>query len=186
MILTIGRRLKYMFIPFLLLSLALSAGCSEKKGEPGKPPPVGVEVGFLAPDFRIKNLKGGLSTLSEQRGKVVLMNFWATWCTPCRAEMPSMEALYKKFDRKDFEILAVSIDTEGEPLVHSFIGQFGFTFPVLLDPQFAVNDLYQIRVVPTSLLIDRRGVIAQRIMGAKNWEARTSLFMVTDLVEKDP
>lgn len=168
------------------LSFGFGAGCSEKgkKAEAEKKvsPGIGVEVGQLAPDFRIKNLKGGVTALSQHRGKVVLINFWATWCEPCRAEMPSMEELYSNYSRNDFEILAVSIDTIGEPPVRFFIEDFGFTFPVLMDEQFTVNDHYQVRVVPTTILIDRKGVIARRVLGAKDWTEPDARLMIDRLV----
>jgi peroxiredoxin len=170
----------------LIPGVVLVGGCSDKMGEPAQnlpSPGVGVEVGLLAPDFKIKNLKGGLTGLSDYKGKVVLINFWATWCGPCRAEMPSMEALYRGYHRDDFEILAVSIDTGGEPPVRAFIEDFGFTFPVLMDHQFTVNDRYQVRVVPTSILIDRRGVVARRLLGAKDWDEPDTRTLVDKLVQ---
>ena len=93
-----------------------------------------------------------------------------------------MEALYRSYPRDDFEILAVSIDTEGEPPVRLFVEDFGFTFPVLMDSQFEVNDRYQVRVVPTSILIDRKGRVAQRFLGAKDWNDKESRGVVEKLV----
>lgn len=175
----------------ILLVVGFQAGCTEKdkkaRSEKSASPGIGVEVGQLAPDFKMKNLKGGLASLSQYRGKVVLVNFWATWCEPCRAEMPSMEELYSNYSRNDFEILAVSIDTMGEPPVRFFVEDFGFTFPVLMDDQFTVNDHYQVRVVPTTILIDRKGVIAHRVLGAKDWTDPDARLMVDKLVRgEDP
>ncbi len=153
--------------PFRVLCLAVFfflSGCSD--------PPLDENTRTsspLAPDFRAKNLRGGTSALSDFRGKVVLINFWATWCAPCRAEMPSMEALYRSHARRDFEILAISIDTMGEPSVRAYIEELGFTFPVLADPELIVNDLYHVRVAPTSFIINRKGVIVKSILGARDW-----------------
>lgn len=167
---------------FFLLPLLFS--CSQKEGGDAKNlPAVGVEAGLLAPDFVVKNLRGGMTSLSQYRGKVVLINFWATWCGPCKMEMPSMEALYRSHQRDDFELLAVSIDTMGEPPVRLFVEDFGFTFPVLMDNQFEVNDRYQVRVVPTSILIDRKGVVAQRFLGAKDWNSKESRSVIEKLVQ---
>ncbi|MFQ5598326.1 MAG: TlpA disulfide reductase family protein [Nitrospiria bacterium] len=145
----------------------------------------GIEVGNLAPDFTIKQLEGGQSSLSEYKGKVVLINFWATWCGPCKAEMPSMELLYQTYPRDDFEILAVSIDIDPNAPVKEFIQDFGFTFPVLLDNQFIVNERYQVRVVPTSVVLDRRGVITHRLLGAKDWNDPDAIAFVDKLVKAD-
>ncbi len=152
----------------LLAGLSV-ASCNPQVEREKEKPAVGVAVGAVAPDFRIANIHGGTMTLSEHRGKVVLINFWATWCGPCRAEMPSMEALYRSHLQHQFEILAISIDTGGPSRVRSYVDDFGFTFPVLLDDDYRVNDLYRVRVAPTSFLVDRQGKIVKRIQGAKDW-----------------
>jgi peroxiredoxin len=161
-----------IFPVFVGLVAALSvASCNPQteRTEEKLPVGVGVEVGAVAPDFRVANTAGGTMTLSEHRGKVVLINFWATWCGPCRAEMPSMEALYRSHLQHSFEILAISIDTGSPSRVRAYVDDFGFTFPVLLDADYRVNDLYQVRVAPTSFLIDRQGRIVRKIPGAKDW-----------------
>ncbi len=122
--------------------------------------------------------------LSEHRGSVVLLNFWATWCAPCRTEMPSMEALYRAYRKKGFELLAVSIDSVGEPVVRAEVEAAGFTFPVLMDPELFVNDLYQVRVVPTSLLISRKGEIVHRLPGAKDWSAPELRALIDSLIHQ--
>ena len=179
----IGRAGGILFV-LSLLFFALEAGCSKKQGESGeKAADVGVEVGLRAPDFKVRNLKREFTSLSDYRGKVVLINFWATWCGPCKAEMPSMEVLYQSYKRKDFEILAVSIDTEGEAGVRAFVERFGFTFPILLDFAYMLNDQYQVRVVPTSFLIDRHGKIAYRALGARDWNDQDIKAVVSRLIE---
>lgn len=175
------------FYILILSALLFQAACTEQKIEPAKkanPLKTGIQVGNLAPDFNVRNLKGGKASLSDYRGKIVLINFWATWCGPCKAEMPSMEALYRSHRRDDFEILAVSIDLGDEAPVRSFIEDFGFTFPVLLDSQFDVNDLFQIRVVPTSIVVDRKGVVAERLLGAKDWNDPDAQAFVKELINR--
>jgi peroxiredoxin len=152
-----------------LVTTLFLVSCNPQKEGAEERPAVGAEVGTVAPDFRIANIHGGTMTLSEHRGKVVLINFWATWCGPCRAEMPSMESLYRSHLQHQFDILAISIDTGGPSRVQAYVDDFGFTFPALLDSNYRVNDLYHVRVAPTSFLIDRQGRIVRRIEGAKDW-----------------
>jgi peroxiredoxin len=149
-------------------------------------PSSAVDVGQKAPAFQLRNLKGKETALASLHGKVVLINFWATWCGPCRAEMPSMEAIYRHYDRADFEILAISIDTVPEESVRSYVDEFGFRFPILLDQRLSVYELYQARVVPASFLIDREGVIRERILGAQDWndpEVRRFIDKLTSKVK---
>jgi peroxiredoxin len=179
------RRLAFYSLLFWVLLFQIT--CTEKKVETEKkavPLKTGIEIGNIAPDFNIKNLKGGMTSLSDYRGKIVLINFWATWCGPCKAEMPSMEALYRSHGRDDFEILAVSIDLGDEAPVRSFVGDFGFTFPILLDSQFDVNDLFQVRVVPTSIVVDRDGVVTDRLLGAKDWNDPDAQLFVKELIKR--
>jgi len=175
-----------LFIFFLTLTF-LEVGCTENKESTKVTGPaiLGIEVGNIAPDFNLKKLGGGRSSLSDYRGTVVLVNFWATWCGPCKAEMPSMEALYQQFEREDFEILAVSIDIDKTPEVNAFIKNYGFTFPVLLDDQFTVNDHYQVRVVPTTVVVDRKGIITHRLLGAKDWNDRDSQLFIEKLIQSN-
>ncbi|MEK7702544.1 MAG: TlpA disulfide reductase family protein [Nitrospirota bacterium] len=157
----------------LLIVLSMTA-CSDK---------MGVEVGQKAPLFRLETLRGGAFNLEGLEGKVVLVNFWATWCGPCKEEMPSMQTLYRSFKREDFEILAVSIDIDGVAAVRDFVGKFGFTFPILLDTKLTVNEMYQIRVVPTSVLIDRNGIVREHILGAKDWSDPEIRLRIHNLVK---
>jgi peroxiredoxin len=179
-------RIHCFLVLLVFLVGGVQAGCSEKKGDSGKAGTsveTGVDVGQVAPDFKAKNLKGGLTTLSQYRGKVVMVNFWATWCGPCLAEMPSMEAMYQRYPRGDFEILAVSIDTIGEPPVHAFVQELNLSFPILMDSQFILNDYYQVRVVPTSILIDRKGIVSQRVLGAKDWTNPDARILLEKLIQ---
>ena len=119
-------------------------------------------VGDAAPDFTLRNIKGKQVSLSSLKGKVVLINFWATWCQPCLAEMPHIDKYYKELKSKGFEVLSISTDdarnaSKVKPLVKSR----GFTFPVLLDKQTKVVKLYNPnKTLPYNVLIDRQGKIA--------------------------
>lgn len=130
-----------------------------------------VKVGDPAPNFQLYDLNGDPVMLSEYRGSIVLLNFWATWCGPCLVEMPSMEVLYKTFDRKDFEILAISTDAQGVVVTRPFRNELGLTFPILHDSDYRVGLAYGARSLPMTFLVDRKGIIIHRIFGARNWES---------------
>jgi thiol-disulfide isomerase/thioredoxin len=119
-------------------------------------------------DFTLPLLDGTRVTLSQLKGKVVFLNFWATWCGPCVSEMPSMEAVYQKLKNKGFEILAVNLgETKGE--VSEFIKKYNLNFPAVLDERDITSDYYNIQAIPTTYIIDRRGLIIARLVGSTNW-----------------
>ena len=127
------------------------------------------EVGSYAPPFSLKDLEGKTVSLEALKGKVILLNFWATYCVPCKAEMSSMNALYETLKDKGFLVLAVSIDTSVKP-VKSFASVKKLRFPVLLDKDKEVFfDSYAALGLPTSFLIDRNGVIVEKVVGPKEW-----------------
>lgn len=130
-----------------------------------------VKAGEPAPNFRLRDMNGRNVSLSDLRGKVVLLNFWATWCGPCRVEMPAMERLYRAYDRKDFEILAVSTDAQGTAVTRPFQQENKLTFPILHDSDFRVGLSYGARTLPMTFMVDRQGIVRQHIFGARDWEA---------------
>ena len=140
------------------------AAASAPGGAVATPAPAPV-VGAPAPDFTLKDLAGKDVTLSSFRGRVVLLNFWATWCGPCRFEMPAIEQRYEKYESRSFVVLAVDLD-EPAADVSAFVQSFGLTFPVLLDPGAGVNDLYRVRGYPTTFFLDGQGTITQKHIGA--------------------
>ena len=119
-------------------------------------------------NFSLSLLEGETKSLSSYKGKVVFLNFWATWCGPCRVEMPSMEALYKKFSDKGLEILAVNCG-EDQAAVRSFMKNEKLSFPALLDLDGRVSQNYGIQAIPTTYLIDRDGMIILRLVGSIDW-----------------
>lgn len=138
-------------------------------------------VGSPAPDFRLMDLQGKPVALSDYQGKVVLLNFWATWCGPCRVEMPAMEALYRGMRSKGLEILAVSVDQEGTDVTRPFQESLGLSFPILHDQDYQVGLTYGARTLPMTFAIDRKGVIRQLVFGARDWnspEARSGIEKV--------
>ncbi len=131
-----------------------------------------------APNFYLEDLNGKKLELKNFTRKVIFLNFWATWCGPCKEEMPSMETLYQQFKEKDFVFLSISVDFEGKKAVKEFIQKNRYTFPVLLDPKCSVLDLYEVKRIPTSIIIDKNGKVIGRATGPKNWKSHevTSLF----------
>jgi len=117
-----------------------------------------VEVGRAAPDFRLTRLGGGEVQLSDLRGRVVILNFWATWCAPCRQEMPEFVRLYDTQQNQGLEIVAVDLQ-EAEGQVQGFVDEFGMRFPVLFDRSGEVARTYRVNPLPATLIIDRDGVI---------------------------
>ena len=137
-----------------------------------------------APDFVLENLRGGNTGLADYRGKVVLLNFWATWCMPCRAEMPGMETLWQKYKEQGFVVVAVSNDEGSKKRIETFSKLLDLSFPVLLDPESKVSDLYKISNMPTSFLIDRNGKIISRIVGTEEWFSPEAVQLVEDLLSQ--
>ena len=129
---------------------------------------IGIEEGQLAPDFMLKDLKGNKVKLSDFRGKKVLLNFWATWCPPCKGEMPHMEKLYKKYQKDGFEILAVNVTSSEKKRSHveQFIEDYQLTFTVPLDERGKIFHQYGGMAYPTSFFIDSDGVIRKKVLGA--------------------
>ncbi len=128
----------------------------------GEPAPI---VGAPAPDFTLTNLKGQPVTLSSFKSRPALINFWATWCGPCRTEMPAIEAAYQKYKGEGLVVLAVDFD-EPRDVVAEFTNALGLTFEILLDPGATVNDTYRVRNYPTSFFVSRDGTIAAFQIGA--------------------
>lgn len=127
----------------------------------------GVNIGEKAPDFELETLQGDKVKLSELQGKKVMLNFWATWCPPCKAEMPDMQKFYVEAGN-DIQILAVNIDPEYD--VAGFAKEMGIDFPILLDKEDKVMNSYRILTIPTTFFIDEKGIIQNKFMGAMSFE----------------
>ncbi|WP_372869216.1 redoxin domain-containing protein [Planomicrobium okeanokoites] len=133
----------------------------------------GLAEGETAPDFELTTLEGEAVRLSDYKGKKVILNFWATWCPPCRAEMPDMQAYYEKqADEENVEILAVNLTTadKGMDKINAFVDEFNLTFPIPMDTQGDIGELYQAASIPTSYMIDTEGKVQQKIVGPMNEE----------------
>ncbi len=149
----------------ILMILALGLGaCAGPGTGSGSSAPIGINTGNQARDFRLKSVDGSEVSLSDFRGDVVLVNFWATWCAPCRAEIPDFEEAYQAHKDEGFVILGLN-EQEAPQAVEPFIEEIGMTYPVLLDEQGQVMGEYRTLGLPTSLLMDRNGVIQVRHTG---------------------
>lgn len=137
---------------------------------------------FLAPSFSLQDLGGMQISLSDFKGKVVILNFWATWCAPCRREIPSLERLYQLRKDKGFEILAVSVDRASLSKVASFVANYQMSFPVLADQRGAVGQRYWAKAIPTSFLLDKKGVIRWKVVGTREWDDPFVLSKVDQLL----
>jgi peroxiredoxin len=141
-------------------------------------------VGSGAPGFHATDLRTSRpATLTDYRGKVVLLNIWATWCPPCRVEMPSMERLHKKLAGTDFRLVAVSVDTDDSTTVNAFVREMGLTFIILHDPSTAIQQIYQTTGVPESFVIDRDGTIVKKVIGPAEWDAPVNEALIRRLLD---
>jgi peroxiredoxin len=145
---------------------------------------VPIETGLAAPDFTFPGIDGKMVKLSDHRGKIVLVNIWATWCPSCVDEMPSMEKLYQKLQGEKFEILAVSIDSLGATAVEPFMKKYHLTFPALIDSAGAIRMGYRTTGVPESFIIDKNGILVKKIIGPINWAQPEVLRFFHDLIQK--
>ena len=128
--------------------------------------PAGAKVGGPAADFTLEDLEGNKVSLSDYEGKKIFLNFWATWCEPCKQEMPEMEKIHQNYE--DVVVLAINLDTEKD--IQGFMDEHDLTFQALLDVEEEVNDQYEVVSIPTSYFIDEEGVIRKKIVGVLDYE----------------
>ena len=138
---------------------------------------------FEAEGFTLEDLRGSMMSLKDSRGKVIFLNFWASWCGPCRIEMPAMELFWQVFQDDEFVILAMDVK-EDRDTVSSFIENNDYTFPVLLDSRGKVANMYDVRAYPTSFLIDREGKVVGKAVGARKWASKCSFDLIKYLLNK--
>lgn len=136
------------------------------------------------PDFSLQDLNGKKFELNQFKGKVIFLNFWATWCSPCKEEMPSMEVLHQQFKEKKFILLAISVDYGGQKSVKEFINKYQYTFPILLDPNGKTLDLFQVKGIPATFIIDKKGKMVGKAIGPRNWESQEVFSLINLLIEK--
>jgi peroxiredoxin len=135
-----------------------------------------------APEFSLPFLDGKLVSLSEYRGKVVMVHFWATWCPPCVEEMPTLESLYRTLKGQDFELLAISVDEGGAGAVTAFMHKKRLNMPVLLDTSGTVAALYGTFKFPETYIVDREGVVRYKEIGSRDWSAPEGMAIVKNII----
>ena len=171
----------------VLSGVACDSGYSDQEEPSGnavavrQAPPA---MGSTAPDFQLIDLQGNRQALPDYHGKVVLLNFWATWCGPCRVEMPSMESVYQDLKDEGFAILAISSDPQGSIVTRPFVASQGLTFPILHDSDYRVSGSYGVRTLPMSFLIDRNGTLIQRVFGARDWNSPEARELIHGLLQE--
>ena len=141
-------------------------------------------VGGTAPEFSLSDLSGNAIRLANLKGRVVFLNIWATWCEPCREEMPAMQALYTQLHGPDFEMLAVNADQGDRAAVERFVREHGLTFPVLPDPDLQVADRYRVTGYPETFIIDRNGRVVDHALGPRDWDSTASRDAFRRLIER--
>lgn len=168
----------------LAIAMLVATACNrEEKGEPaartydkpGKatstkaaapPPAAGTEVGSMMPEYSAMWLDGSKFELETRKGNVVLLNLWATWCGPCRYEIPELQTIHDKYAAKKFEVIGVSVDESGVESVRDFVKEHEMRYPVVLDAEGKLANVFQTSVLPTSVVIDRTGKIVWKKFGA--------------------
>jgi len=149
---------KRALVVFLLVLAHLCAGAQARAETPGT----------RAPDFTIKDIQGNYTSLTAHRGKVVLLHFWATWCLPCKDEIPSLDSLQKKYSQKGLSVLALATDSS-EEAVREFLRETPVTYRVIHDRGAKVAKTYGVLPIPVSFLIDMQGVVVRRYPGGRDW-----------------
>ena len=143
-----------------------------------------IGAGARLPDFQAVNLRTNQpASLADYAGKVILLNIWATWCDPCRVEMPSMEKLSQNMAGPDFRVVAVSVDKDGPDVVMKFANEFGLHFDILHDPSGKIQRTLQTTGVPESFVLDRSGVIIKKVIGADRWDSPVNETLIRHLLD---
>ncbi len=133
--------------------------------------------------FNIPTPNGQKLRLADYQGKVVLLNFWATWCPPCREEMPAMERLYQRYKDRGVVVLAVSVDAEGGPVVAPFVKEQKFTFHVGVDPKMEMADRYGVRAIPSTFLVSKTGGVVAMAFGPREWDSKAAHALIESLLK---
>jgi thiol-disulfide isomerase/thioredoxin len=135
------------------------------------------------PGFKLENMEGAKVSLDDYKGRVVLLNFWATWCPPCKEEMPAMENLHKEFHSKGLSIVAID-DYEKRETVEKFLKKNPYTFDILLDPTGKTSEAFKAMMLPTSFIIDKEGNAIGKVVGMREWDGEASKALFKELLNR--
>ena len=167
--------MKKLALLFLGGCLALFiAGCGES--------PV-ASVGKPAPNFDTIDMKGNVWSLSKHKGQVVFVNFWATWCAPCREEMPSMQRLYTKLPKDNFKMIAL-YNKDKPAVVKNFVTKLGITLPILDDQQNIIGQKYGLTGLPETFIVDKQGIIREKFIGPAEWDSPEYVDLLTKYINE--
>jgi thiol-disulfide isomerase/thioredoxin len=174
--------MKRIVMSCLVLSavLLICAGCTKKKEASAV---AEVREGKPVPDITVSSLTNAPLKLSDLKGKVVLLNFWATWCPPCREEIPSMMKLNSAMAGKPFQMVAISIDEGGVPEIESFFKASGFSLPTYTDPGGTAQKIYGVTGVPETFVIDKNGLLVKKVIGPLAWDAPQNISYLEGLMK---
>jgi cytochrome c biogenesis protein CcmG/thiol:disulfide interchange protein DsbE len=141
-----------------------------------------ITKGDKAPEFRLPDMKGQIINLSDLKGKVVIIHFWATWCPPCVEEIPTLSYLNEQLAGTDFVLLAISVDENGAQGVAPFLKQKGLNLPVLLDPDRVIASRYGTFKFPETYILDRAGIVQHKIIGPADWRDPSAIKLLKDMI----
>jgi len=158
---------------FALIFLAISAPLSAERPQLIKDPP-------LAPSFTLKDMDGKTHKLEDYRGQVVVLNFWATWCPPCREEMPSMERAWQQLQKENIAMLAVNVGEDADT-IFTFTADYPVSFPLPMDRNSSVINEWPVRGLPTTFVLDKQGRIVYRVIGGREWDDPELIEMLIEL-----
>jgi peroxiredoxin len=172
---------KIVFLSILVLCISLfiiGYVAKDRKGEKKV-----ITKGDRAPEFRLPALDGRFVSLSDFKGKVVMVHFWATWCPPCVEEMPTLDRLYQALRGRGFELITVSVDDAGTDVVTAFMQKNRLNIPVLMNPDKAISGLYGTFKFPESYILDRSGVVRYKAIGPRDWGNPENIQIVQDILD---
>jgi len=176
--------MRNLILIILLILVGSAAFLSYRSNHiPAQEPVKSVVEGEVAPDFKLEDTKGNIVSLSDLRGKVVMVNFWATWCPPCKEEMPSMEELNKALAGDDFVMLAINTENNGRTVVPEFLEKTPYNFPILYDDEGVVQKRYGVYKFPESFIVNKEGIVVQKIIGPLHWSGIKTISYFKKLIK---